>query len=419
MTPPASTGLAEQVLPLIRTRTELYRWRASNAHGAQMHEAADILEKSMASTDPKQVYTVTTKAIASAMKVIARADDSSGIIGDACRRLLALHPVAALTAHTPSAGLVTWMITFQFDGDVDYFELDPVAYAPALGELGMARYRRELAAVKAELGPRPAEDARWSSHHSHAWFVLDWNEQRLAVLDHDIDAIIRTHARDRRVAVWVQDTAEAFEEIGEIDLAINWARQAAEFDAGHQAKRAAGYLAELLATHRPAELLPERLQAFRRWPTSGTAAQLCAATGAAWPDYAVEVDERLATLPRDAVLFTLLTLNDVRRAWQLAHDLDLSDADTWARLAKAYETVDAFAVLPVLERLVHGELVEADAKRYRAAAARLDHMRAIAAGTEHVAQVDELVDELRQANRHRPRLQQEFDRAGLPPFRVP
>ena len=418
MTPPASTGLAEQVLPLIRTRAELYRWRASNAHGAQMHEAVDILEASIASTDPKEVYAVTTKAIASAMKVIARADDSSGIIGDACRRLLALHPVAALAAHAPPAALVTWMITFQFDGDVDYFELDPAAYAPALGELGMARYRRELAAVKAELGPRPSEDARWSSPHSHAWFVLDWNERRLAVFEHDIDAIIRTHARDRRVAAWLQDTAEAFEEIGEIDLAIDWARQAAEFDAGHQAKRAADYLADLLAAHRPDELLPERLEAFRRWPTSSTAAQLHAAAGTAWSEYANEVSERLAPLPRDAVLFTLLTLNDVPRAWELAHELELSDADTWARLAKAYEKVDAFAVLSVLERLVRGDLVEPDAKRYRTAAVRLDRMRAIAAGTDHVGEVDELIAELRQANRHRPRLQQEFDRAGLPPVRV-
>lgn len=358
------------------------------------------------------------KAIASAMKVIARADDSSGIIGDACRRLLALHPVAALAAHAATAALVTRMITFQFDGDVDYFELDPVAYAPALGELGMARYRRELAAFEAELGPRPSEDARWSSPHSHAWFVLDWNERRLAVLEHDIDAIIRTHGRDRRVAAWLQDTAEAFEETGEIDLAIDWARQAAEFDDGHQSKRAAAYLAGLLAAHRPAELLPERLDTFRRWPNSSTAAQLHAAAGDAWSEFTSEVDRRLASRPRDAVLFTLLTLKDVPRAWQQAHDLELSDADTWARLARAYEQIDALAVLPILEQLARGDLVEADAKRYRTAALRLDRMRAIAAGTDREDAVNALIAELRQANRHRPRLQQEFDRAGLPPFGV-
>ena len=331
---------------------------------------------------------------------------------------MALHPEAALAAHAPPAALVTWMITFQFDGDVDYFELDPVAYAPALGELGMARYRRELAMVEAELGPRPSATAHWSSHHSHAWFVLDWNDRRLAVLDHDIDAIIRTHARDRRVAAWLQDTAEAFEEIDEIDLAIDWARQAAQFDGGHQAKRAALYLEGLLAAHRPAELLPERLDTFRRWPNSGTAAKLHSAAGDAWPEYASEVDRRLAPLPRDAVLFILLTLKDVPRAWQRAYELQLSDADTWARLAKAYEKVDAFAVLPVLERLVRGDLVEADAKRYRTAAVRLDRMRAIAAGTDREDAVNALIAELRQANRHRPRLQHEFDRAGLPPFGV-
>ena len=60
--------------------------------------------------------------------------------------------------------------------------------------------------------------------------MIEWNARRLAVLDRDIDAIIRTHARERKVAAWLEDTAEAFEEIGEIDLAIGWAKQATDFD---------------------------------------------------------------------------------------------------------------------------------------------------------------------------------------------
>jgi len=409
-----SPDLADQVLPLIRTRAELYRWRASNQHGVQMHRAVDILEASITSEDPKQVYSVTTKAIASALKIIARADDSSGIIGDACRRLLALHPVAADAAMVQASVLVKWMIDFQFHSEVDYFTLDPVAYAPALGARGMDRYRVELARVATSLGPRPLEVDRWSSPHPHEWFVLGWNEQRLAVLDRDIDAIIRTHARDRRVAAWLQDAAEAFEEIGEIDLAIDWARQAAEFDKGHQARQAAGYLAKLLAEHRPEELLPERLAEFRRWPNASTAAYLHAAAADSWPDYADEVDGSLAPYPREAVLFILLTLQDASRAWQRAHDLALADKDCWARLVQEYEKVDALAVLPIQERLVRGELMEADAKQYRSAAIRLDRMRAIAAGTPHAPMVDELIADLRQANRHRPRLQREFDRVGLP-----
>lgn len=51
------------------------------------------------------------------------------------------------------------MTTFQFDGEVDYFELDPVAYAPALGEKGMASYRARFDEIAADLGPKPP-DAR-------------------------------------------------------------------------------------------------------------------------------------------------------------------------------------------------------------------------------------------------------------------
>lgn len=127
--------LADEVLPLIRTRADLHRWNAANAHGDQMHDAVDILEIAVNDgADPTEAYQVIHTAVASAMKVIARADDSSGIIGDACRRLLELHPVAAARAATPPTKLADWMITFQFHGDVDFFELDPVAYAPALGE---------------------------------------------------------------------------------------------------------------------------------------------------------------------------------------------------------------------------------------------------------------------------------------------
>jgi hypothetical protein len=157
------TDLADSVLPLIRTRADLHRWSASNEHGRQMHEAVDILERAATAEDPATVYAVTHRALASAIKVIARADDSSGIIGDACRRLLDLHSKAAAAAGVPAGKLVDWMLKFQFDGDVDYFELDPVAYVPALGEKGMATYRAKLEEIRAALEPEPDESHRWAA----------------------------------------------------------------------------------------------------------------------------------------------------------------------------------------------------------------------------------------------------------------
>ncbi|MBM7509680.1 tetratricopeptide (TPR) repeat protein [Nocardioides salarius] len=409
------TSLADAVLPLIRTRPDLYRYSVANAHGQDMHEAIDILEAAIPTADPAEIYTVTHKALASSLKVIARADDSAGIIGDACRRLLELHPRAAASARTPVGKLVDWMMEFQFDDDdVDYFELDPVAYAPALGDVGMAAYRKRLAEVEAKLGSRPSEDERWSSGHSHARSTLGWNAQRLAVLDHDIDAIIRTHAKDRKVAAWLQDTAKAFEEIGEIDLAIDWAKQATDFDRGHQSRKAAEYWCGLLEAHRPDEALEARRSVFRRWPSSTSAARLHKAAGKAWPEYRSEVVATLAASPSDAVLFALLTLKEPEFAWSLAHSLALDSDHTWSELVKAYEKVDPLAVLPIHQRLVENELVEAGAQHYRLAARRLAKMRKLAAGSEHADEVDDLVAELRETHRRRPRLQQEFDRAGLP-----
>jgi tetratricopeptide (TPR) repeat protein len=379
-----------------------------------MREAVSILEEAAETDDPALVFAVTQKAIASALKVVMRADDSSGIIGDACRALLDLHPTVAARAKPPVARLVAWMMTFQFDNECDYFHLDPVAYAPALGEKGVSCYRSKLADLEASLGPRPSEEDRWTAPHSGAWFTLDWNAQRLAVLDRDVEAIIRTHARDRKVAAWLQDTAEALAEIGEFDLAIEWARQALDVGPGHQSLRAGEYWCTLLAEHRPVELLAARLEVFRRWPSSSTAACLYRDAGQAWPQHRDEVMERLADSPRDAVVFVLGSLKDVRYAWELAHSLALDDDRTWSELVKAYEKVDPLAVLPVLNRLVLGELVETGAQHYQIAARRLKKMRKLAAGSEYAAEVDHLITELRHANRRRPRLQQEFDRAGLP-----
>ncbi len=379
-----------------------------------MHDAVDILEEATNTEDPADVLAVTQKAIASAMKVIMRADDSSGVIGDACRRLLALHPQVAAKAGPPVASLVHWMVKIQFDNECDYFEIDPVAYAPALGELGVKAYRRELAAIRAGLGEPAPIGGRWSSPDASTWFRLDWNAQRLAVLDRDVEAVIRTHARDRKVARWVHDTALALEEIGEVDLAIDWAHQATEFDRGHQSLAASDYWCALLEEHRPEEVLAARLEVFRRWPSSTTAARLHTAAGANWPDHRDEVMQRLAGSPRDAVLFALLHLHDVGLAWDLANSLALQDGDAWSRVVDAYQSVDPVAVLPVLARLVEADLEVAGAKHYRDAARRLARMRRLAAGTAEATEVDALVAELRVVHRRRPRLQQEFDRAGLP-----
>jgi hypothetical protein len=395
-----------------------------------MHEAVDLLREAADSADPAGLLPVVEKAIAAALRVILRADDSSGIIGDAIRGLLELHAQVAPKAHPAASKLVPWMIKFQCDGTQDFFSIDVADYAPVLGPDGLALYRARLAEIASGLGPEPTDEEEERSYFEgrftepeawektardrHTRFVLGENARRLAVVDRDVDAIIATHVRDRKVAAWLQDAAEALAEIGEVDLAIDWAKQAADFDGGHQALKAAGYWCDLLARHRPKDELAARLAVFRRWPSSSTAEQLRRASGQAWPVHRDEVLDTLARSPRDAVVFAQHDLGDVELAWTLAHNLGLADAGTWAQLTDAYEKVDPLGVLSVLRELVLVDLRDADSRAYRHAARRLGRMRRLAAGTDRATDVDELITSLRDEHRRRPRLQREFDAAGLP-----
>jgi hypothetical protein len=418
----------DAVLKLIRTRADLSRWSAANAHGGQMLEAVELLRAANDSEAPEAMLPIVEKAIAAAVRVILRADDSSGIIGSAIHELLDLHAYLAPKARPAPAKLVGWMIKFQFDGRQDFFYLDVAQYASALGPRGLKLYRAKLAEIADGLGPSLPEEkkrALWADPTKRgAWeaalsddrvrHVLDHNARRLAVVDRDVQAIIATHVRDRRVAAWLQEAAEALEEIGESDLAIEWAKRATDFDDGRQAAKAAGYWCDLLARHRPDDELVARLEVFRRWPSSSTAGQLHRAAGTAWPAHRDEVLDTLAKSPRDAVIFAMDHLGDVVLAWTLAHNLGLIDKQTWGRLADAYETLDPIGVLPVLTGLVRADLVDTDARAYKHAARRLRRMRRLAAGTDKATKVDDLIASLREEYRRRPRLQQEFDQVGLP-----
>lgn len=423
------SSLDDTVLPLVRTRADLHRWGAANSYGRGAHEAVALLHRAAQTQPAADVLQVTQRALASALKVIARADDSSGIIGDAIKDLLRLHADLTRAAPPPPAQLVAWMINFQFDGVVDYFTLDPIAYGPALGDRGMVLYRAKLAEIAARVGPAPTEEeerASWQQRltdpnawepgpgRRHARFLLEWNARRLAVWDHDIEAIITTHARDRKVAAWLEDTAEAFAEIAEFDLAIDWSRQATFFDPGHQSVAAARLWCRLLAEHRPDEELAARLAVFDRWSTAAHAHGVLTAAGGAWPEHREHVMNALDQWPREAVSFALHTLDDVHLAWDLAHSLDLDEPGLWETLAERYETIDPLAVVPVHTRHVMAHLEHSDAQHYRAAARTLAHLRALTRGTDQADSIDNLIADLRDLHRRRPRLQREFNREGLP-----
>lgn len=72
----------------------------------------------------------------------------------------------------------------------------------------------------------------------------------------------------------------------------------------------------------------------------------------------------LKTKPYAAVVFAQHHLRDVPLACELANTLAMDSDRAWSDPAKAYEKVDAVAVLPIYSRLVHRELETANTQNY-------------------------------------------------------
>ena len=135
------------------------------------HEAQPVVEEirdAVRSSASGELVVLIERAVGRVVKVILHADDSDGLIGDVARELLDLHAEACDAGVADPVKLARWMVKFRFD-DQDFFEADPVRYAKALGEIGVAAFRREVQ-QRRKAG---ATDS----------FALKYAEERLAVLD--------------------------------------------------------------------------------------------------------------------------------------------------------------------------------------------------------------------------------------------
>lgn len=85
----------------------------------------------------RELVELLQRAVGHVVKVILHADDSSRVIGDLARQLLDVHAKACDAGVADPVKLAAWMVRFRFV-DQDFFEVDPVRYAAALGERGLA-----------------------------------------------------------------------------------------------------------------------------------------------------------------------------------------------------------------------------------------------------------------------------------------
>ena len=388
-------------LDALRTHRHL-GYRQSMEWAQDASAVVDEITSAAQSTPSRELLKLVELAINRVVKVILRADDSSGMIGDLAGQLLEAHEQICAAGVADPKALAKWMVRFGFD-DQDFFTVDPVRYSAALGDTGLVDFRR---AVDDRLaGPDPG-------------FAVRYTTERLAVLDGDIDRIITLLGGDLAAPHQFIRVAEAMLELDRSDDALAWARRGIESTNGWQVAKlydiAAGVLAERGDDSAVLDLRREQHQRMSS-ATTYTLLQQAARSIGVWDRELAGARTALRARDVGGLVDALLADGDPDAAWAAAMSVDTVDLDDhrWARLAEAREPSDPAAAMSIYLRLAESTLSTAERSAYRSAAKQLKRAQnaALAAGLSeefgaHLAAV-------REQHRRRPTLIAILDKAGL------
>ena len=392
--------LAAEVDSGLRTRRHLGYWESSE-WAAEARPVVAALAEAVEDGPSRELVELLQRAVGHVVKVILRADDSCGMIGDLARDLLELHARACQPGIADPVKLATWMVKFCFV-DQDFFELDVVRYAPGLGDKGIADYRKEVAAKSA------GSDR----------FVARYAAERLAILDRDVPALVEMLGGDLSSPYQYQRVAEAMVELDLPDEALRWARDGIERTTGWQVAKLYDLAAELVADRGdPDGVLDLRRGQHERMPSSTTYGLLRAAAEATggWDGLRGGAREVLVARDRGGLVDVLLDDGEPDAAWALATAEPAWEAGEhrWKRLAETRASTHPADAMAVWFRLVDEVLVTADKRAYQAAVGYLQAAKKAATAADAMVEFEVRFAGLREMHRRRPSLIARLDKAGF------
>jgi uncharacterized Zn finger protein len=325
------------------------------------------------------------------VRVILRADDSSGIQSGAAARMVGLHCEAATLAPPDPDRLARWLVKNGADPET-FLDFDVVAYAVPLGDRGLTRYRKELAKTLAK-----APD-NYAARHAL---------QRLAVLDGDVAEIVRLVGGSLHNTFQYVAVVEALVEAGHEDEALRYAVAGTELPPSFQQTPGLYDTAVRLLRVRgnSVEVLRLRQRQLQQLPNEASYSSLRKAAKAAgdWPRERLSALDTLLDQNPRAWMSVLLDEGEVDLVWAASADLPINAA-MLVRLLRERAKTHPADVFDRYVALIDETLRVADQQNYRQAIAYLHDLRRAcdAAGTqaEYAAVVARLLEE----HRRRPTL---------------
>lgn len=385
----------------LRTRRFL-DWRQASEWAAEAQPAVRALADEVATQPSPELVELLERALGHVIKVILRADDSNGSIGDLTGQLLELHAVACDSGTTDPLRLAKWMIRFAFD-DQDFFNLDPVRYAPALGESGLAAFRREVAR---RTSVKPDD---YAARHA---------QERLAVLDRDVAGIVDLLGGDQTRPHQFIAVAEAMLELDLEDEALAWARRGIDETSGWQVAKLFEIAASINDRRRDLRaVLDLRREQLRSMPTAAHYALLRSAAEQCecWETERPTARALLAARDTGELVDALLADDDDDAAWATAQAAVGWEpgAGRRLRLAKARESSSPTEAAGAYLALVDIVLEKADRRAYQEAVRHLKAARRAAEIGGILPFFGAQMERLREQHKRRPTFIELLDKADL------
>jgi uncharacterized Zn finger protein len=400
--------LRQAVDASLRTRRFLDYW-ASSRWAADAAPVVDALRQEVERQQSKELVALLERGIGHLVKVLHTADDSNGEIGSLAHELLQIHADVCDAGVADPVALAKWMVRFTFE-DQDFFNVDPVRYRVALGDDGLAAYRREVTKRVEQVGD--AEPPRRP-------YAVDYATQRLAIVDRDIDTLVALLGQDLSNAYQFQRVAEAMLELDDPDAALAWARRGIVETSGWHVAKLYDLAAGLLADRADAEGVFElRLHQHERMPSSTTYRQLRTAAEQLdrWDTERAAARAVLEQRSPPGFVDALLDDGDTATAWAAADGNPEWHLDVrqWERLADARRPGHPADALDVYLQLADAALVEANKNAYRTGVKHLKAARSAAAEAGVATDFDARMAVLREQHGRRPTLIAMLDKAKLP-----
>lgn len=403
----------------LRTRRHL-DYRGSSVWARDAAPVVDALADEVAAAPSSELVVLLQRAAGHLVKVISWADDSDGMIGDLCRQVLELHRQACAAGVADPQKLAKWMVRFAFE-DQDFFEMDPVVYADALGDKGLAVYRREVAKRSGPANvPDDLSETLSDLYGGFPSFAAKYAAERLAIVDRDVDRLVELLGGDQSAPHQFHRVAEALVELGLIDDALVWARRGIAETSGWQVARLYDVVADL---HTEAGNLGEVVEVRRhhheRMPSSTTYARLQAAARSTGSWDAEMGTARSILAERDPAghIDALLADGEPDEAWAAAAAATTGGtgihSSQWSRLAEAREPNAPADAMAVYLRLADEVLVRADKRAYRDAVRLLKAARRASTAADRLPELSEHLTGIRERNRRRPSFMAMLDKASL------